>query len=541
MAPSREDLTENLAERWCWQVACRDDSRVARRLYRRQVVDGVYRLDEGALLDDFFHCLQELGVVAWLDTVQGTAIPREMVPVVQYILLYALKTLFGIESMNALPALLCSDEALMRLVGCNAQPVRQGVCQRGAATRQGARTAGPIGPATLAQNLVKLHVRDLAVLCNRTSRALAHAGRFGATVTGIVDATDLETTVHDEGCGQVTRKRKLTAKRGNVHEVELTIDGGKLIVLIDACTKIPLAAHVAKIHAHATLFLRALMSQAPANLAGDVRLHQVVFDRGCLDGTDLGWLDQQGVIFVVPAQANMAVTGDAPAQAAAGEGVTVGRRVPTVRHGQGNAARTERLETAVVGMTGLTRYEPYGTPEHGRHHNRRDFQPHPINAVVVRQWHSRDYGPGGKTVFLTHASVQKPLPMLDDDDDRRLIENCCIKASKQPWNLGHPPRKSARGVRVHVMFTGLRFALATAYRWQCVQEDTGAEPVGWQRWRRQLLEQTRDKLIVFAQDNYGIFHLAEYSLLLGGKIHDSPPGLGTHQQILAKYGLTAHG
>lgn len=35
-------------------------------------------------------------------------------------LLYSLKTLFGIESMNALPALLFRDEALMQLVGFNA-------------------------------------------------------------------------------------------------------------------------------------------------------------------------------------------------------------------------------------------------------------------------------------------------------------------------------------------------------------------------------------------------------------------------------------
>lgn len=133
MQQTREGISTNLAERLCWQVARRDDSRVARRLYRKQVVDGVYRLDEGALLDDFFYFLQELGVIDWLGDVQGTAVQREMVPVVQYILLYSLKTLFGIESMNALPALLFSDEALMRLVGFNAQQVRQGVCQRGAA------------------------------------------------------------------------------------------------------------------------------------------------------------------------------------------------------------------------------------------------------------------------------------------------------------------------------------------------------------------------------------------------------------------------
>jgi hypothetical protein len=120
MGQSREVITQNLAERLCWQAAQRDDACVARRLYRKEVVDGVYRLDEGALLDDFFHLLQELGVLELMEGVQGATLQREMVPVVQYLLLYGLKTLFGIESMNALPALLFSDEALMQLVGFNA-------------------------------------------------------------------------------------------------------------------------------------------------------------------------------------------------------------------------------------------------------------------------------------------------------------------------------------------------------------------------------------------------------------------------------------
>jgi hypothetical protein len=34
MGQSRGEITQNLAERWCWQAARRDDSRVARRLYR---------------------------------------------------------------------------------------------------------------------------------------------------------------------------------------------------------------------------------------------------------------------------------------------------------------------------------------------------------------------------------------------------------------------------------------------------------------------------------------------------------------------------
>ena len=237
----------------------------------------------------------------------------------------------------------------------------------------------------------------------------------------------------------------------------------------------------------------------------------------------------------------MAVTVDARAQAAAGEGVAIGRRAHTVRHGQGNTAYTERLETEVLGITGLTTSDQYGTPAHGRQHHRRAFEPNPINAVVVRTWHNRDDGPAGKTVFLTNASVEQPLQPFDDDDERSLIEHCCLKASKQQWSLKHPPQKTARAVRVHVMFTLLMFALATAYRLQYEQEDTGGAAVGWQRWRRQLLEHTRDLVIVFAQDAYGIFHMAEYSLLVGVNIKDRPPGIGTRQQLLAKYRLTAQG
>ncbi len=91
------------------------------------------------------------------------------------------------------------------------------------------------------------------------------------------------------------------------------------------------------------------------------------------------------------------------------------------------------------------------------------------------------------------------------------------------------------------MFTLLMFALATAYRWQDAKAALRAEPVGWQRWRRQLLEQSRDQVIVCAQGHNGIFHGAEYSWLLGAKRKDVPPEIGTRQEVLATYGLTAHG
>jgi hypothetical protein len=95
----------------------------------------------------------------------------------------------------------------MRLVGFHAQQVRQGVCQRGAATRQGPRTTGPICPDTWAAHIVALQLRDLEAWCNGVIRALAQVGVLAAKVTGLVDATDLETTAPYEGGGHVTRTR----------------------------------------------------------------------------------------------------------------------------------------------------------------------------------------------------------------------------------------------------------------------------------------------------------------------------------------------
>jgi len=197
--------------------------RVARRLDNQQGVDGVYRLDDGALREDFFDVLQELGVVDWRGEVQGTAVQRERVPCVPSLLRDSLKSLLGVESRHALPALLFRDAALRRLVGFKAQQVRHGVCQRGAAPRQGPRTRGPMCPDALADNIVKLNVRDLEAWVNGGIRALAKAGEVPPKVTGMVEATDLETTAQYTGWGHVTRRRKLTDTRGQMPAIEGTV------------------------------------------------------------------------------------------------------------------------------------------------------------------------------------------------------------------------------------------------------------------------------------------------------------------------------
>jgi hypothetical protein len=268
MGQTPDGMPQNRAERWCWEVARRDDSRVARRLYRTQLVDGVYRLDEGALLDDFLHFLRARGVMARWEDAHGAAIHRAMLPFVQYVLLYGVKPLVGIKRIKALPRSRFSDEAVMQLVGFNAQPVRPGICQRGASMRQGERAPGPIGPDTLANNIVTWNLRALEAVCNEAMRALAQAGVFGKQVTGIADGTDLETTARDTGCGHVTRQVRLEDERGEIHESEVTVYGGKGFLLIDAVTTIPLAVKVGPLQEHEALWTRALVPPARAKRAG---------------------------------------------------------------------------------------------------------------------------------------------------------------------------------------------------------------------------------------------------------------------------------
>jgi hypothetical protein len=429
----------------------------------------------------------------------------------------------------------------MRLVGVKAPQGRPGVCQRGRTTRQGERTPGPMGPETLAHTRVQCHWRERDAVVNGVMRAVATAGGWGQRVTGLAEGTDRETTARDQGGGQATRQRRLADTQGQRHEIEVTVYGWKALLLIEAVTTMPRAVNVGPRQAPEALWTRALVTQARATVAGSACLDTVVCARGWWAGTDLGGLAPQGLRGVGPAPENLAVTAEARALAAAGEGGTGGPRVHLVRHGPGRPASRERLAPEVVGSTGLTTYAPEGTEEHGRHPHRRDFEPNPIHGVVVRQWQGRDEGPGGHTVCLTQASVPQPVQPFAAAADRRLLAHGGITEAQQPWDLTPPPQNTARAVRVQVTCTLLRVARATAYRRQREREARGAEPVGWPRWRRQLQEQTRDQLIVCAQGAYGIFPGAEYSLLVGGQRKDVPPGIGTLPAILARSKLTAQG
>jgi hypothetical protein len=549
---AKKEMSEPSAvmERLNWQLAWRDDGRVAQALYAGEEIEEMHELSEAGLLDEFFVFLEEIGMMAVVERVELPGVQRVLVPAVQFVLLYLLKVLFGGQSMNELPRWLFSNVALMELVGFNARQVEEGLTKRGDAQRKTKPKQGPLSAPCLADNISKLSREQMESLFNQMVECVVGCGLLDGERIVALDGSKLETPKTYAGCGKLkqTRSVKVKGQKERATE-EYYVYGWKVLVLIDVHTRLPLAMKVVKIEEYEGRWLVPLLEQAQRNLGTHGRIGTIVIDRGYLDGEDLWQVHKLGVLFVVVGKANMVVTQDAQALAKR-ERAQVRERV--VRHGHGKTATEERLRTELVGIEGLTTYDSYGAPEHTQYAHRRDYEGQPINAVVVRRWDNRIPASEG-TVYLTNGAVSDAFVVFDTYDWRSVIENGIFKEGKHPWHLGRFPKKTEAAVIVHCHFTLLVMALCTAFRLWQVQSaeaptlETETRPSvstallggeGTARWRLRLKEENRDKVIIFVGQAYGIFFLAELAILTGMRLHRLPSHLGSRHDILLRYGIS---
>jgi len=549
-ADERKSEPSAVMERLNWQLAWRDDERVAQALYAGEEMEEMHELSEAGLLDEFFVFVEEIGMMAVLEQMELPGVQRVLVPTVQFVLLYVLKVLFGGQSMNELPGLLFSNLALMQLVGFNARQVEAGLTKRGDAQRKTKQKQGPLTPQCLADNISKLTATQMETCFNQMVQCVVGWGLLDGERIAALDGSKLPTPESYEGCGKVkqTRSVKVKGQKERATE-EYYVSGWKVLVLIDVQTRLPLAMKVVTIQEYEGRWLVPLLGLAQENLGQRGHISKIVIDRGYLDGEDLWQVHSQGIIFVVVGKANMVVTQDAQALASR-ERAQVREHV--VRHGHGKTATQERLRTELVGIEALTTYDSYGEQEQTQYAHRRDYEGQPINAVVVRRWNNRAPAAEGR-VYLTNGPVIDPFVVFDDYDWRSVIENGIFKEGKHPWHLGQFPKRTEAAVVVHCYFTLLVMALCTAFRlWQAKSATTptaqtqpsptlsatllGGE--GTARWRLRLKEQNRDKVIVFFGEAYGIFHLAELAILTGMRLRRLPPHLASPQAVLQRYGIS---
>src|SRR6266702_1454472 len=108
-------------ERLAWQLAWRDDGRVAQAIHGGEEREEMHELSEAGLLDEFFVFMEEIGMMAVLEQMKLSGVQRVRVPTVQVVLLYLLKVLFGGQSMNELPRWLGSQRGLDGVGGVQRQ------------------------------------------------------------------------------------------------------------------------------------------------------------------------------------------------------------------------------------------------------------------------------------------------------------------------------------------------------------------------------------------------------------------------------------
>lgn len=547
--PTRQQMHQTVLERLFWNTAERDDAKVTDYLFRRREMDSVFTLDEATLFDFFFHYLREIQVFPLLEAITPKGQQREHIPFIQFILVFLMKTIGSIPKMEPVHELLLTDELLMGICGFNGYQVRNGSCSRGIGLRTtpAPEIRGAICIDTLANQMVKITPGTIENLFNRSIQQLAHFNIFPKYIHAACDATDYETTKQFKGCGAVTRERKVKAKghrkNGELKAVTVTVYGWKVWAVYELNTGIPLAIKIDTIEKPDNLHVLAVLRQAKENLGLKSTIRSLVIDRGFLDGKVLYAIDQQGIKFVIPLKRNMDAAIDARQLALEADGSFPAARDVEVVHGYGKAKYTEKIRTELIGVPGLLTCDWFNPEGSKANTTKKDYNPIPLNAVVVKTWGNKTPPLDKQVVLVTNDDIQDPFIAFDRYDDRSLIENNLFRDTKQNWCLEHPPKKTEEGVWVQVYIVMAMKALTTAFlMWQEEQArlHQAGEQTSWNMYRRKLKALNRNKLIVFVGSVFGIFLSHEVFMLAGVPVHDAEKELKiTRAQIYTHYtGLT---
>jgi len=544
---TREQMQNNLIQRLFWHTSERDESKVAQHLFCQKEMDTVYTLDEATLFDFFFHYLREIEVFPLLEELDPETQKRENLPFLQFVLVYLMKVIGSIPKMEPVWELLLTDELLMGLCGFNAYQVKNGSCDRGTKLRKSPvpEIRGALCVDTLANQIVKITPRRLENFFNRCIERLAEARVFPKYIHAAGDTTLYETTDQFEGCGSVVRKRKVKArgyrKPGELKEVKVRLYGWKVWAIYELQTGIPLAIKIDTIEKPDNLHILAVLEQAKENVKQTSVISSLVVDRAFLDGKSLYAIDQQGIEFVIPLKSNMGATQDARALVLAREDSTCVEKIRevTVIHGYGKKKFDEKVVTTLVGIPGLMSCDWFNPEGSEANTTKKDYEPIPLNAVVVKTWNNETPPVDKQVVFVTNREVKDPFVAFDRYDDRSLIENNLFRETKQDWYLEDPPKKTREGVFVQVYVVMAMKALTKAFlMWQEEQarlHELGKE-TSWEMYRRKLKMLNRNKLIVFVGSYFGIFLSHEVIMLVNVPVHKTAKELGvTRASIYTKY------
>jgi hypothetical protein len=550
------DASQKITERLTWCTALKDQPGIAKDLAAGKEIEEVYGLGEAGLFDEFFCFLSHFGIKDLLIKLEPKLKQRESsVTFSAVILIYLMRIVAGCPFFWNIKSVLLQSQSLMRLVGFNAQEIREGTCERGihksrlwAENKENpddkgfAKIRGPICSQFVATSILAITASALERFFNRTISILAAHCFFPKRIHAVMDASEIQSTERGEGCGKVSKEKapELRRRKKRIRKVLETIFGFKIWVVWDPLSKLPIAMRFTTIEVADIQMARQLVQQAVVNLGEHAKIVSLAFDRGFIDGSFMWWLHKdKGIIFYVPAKTNMNVYEDA--LCLADSGIRETRQLQrTVGKGKNSTTVTDQWD--VVGIQDLTSAGFYGEKGSGSHENRNDFIANPINAVVVLHDPYKENNPDSDTmVILTNGPVNKPLDTYDGYDARSEIENSLFREAKQAWFIQRPAQNTKDAFCAHAYLTIITMALTTAFRtWMDRQDklDQQGKETGIRKFREKVRQENGNKFIVFDKDRYAIFEAYELVILCGRNVRQpkGKPETITKKDILIKYG-----
>jgi hypothetical protein len=415
---------------------------------------------------------------------------------------------------------------------------------------------GALSSQTLAGHEALLSLERLSALFNEAVRKVAEMGLLPKVIDGSLDSTCLEVSPQFEGAGVTRRKVKVHSKNRQPRQVETSIRGFKAWILMDTTTGIPLSVAIASIEVGDIVLARQVVEQAVANIAGHAELVGLAVDRGFLDGDFLHWLkSEKDINWVCPSKEKMTVTGEARTRVE--EALTTARqkspgsidedRLDTARRlarrcevvdgvafhehdvGRDRANRTRKsLVTATVADLYETDFYGPGGSRSSRA-NSRKFRPIPLHATVVLNWPDRPQQDAADEREHDEENHRGPVVILspvpeagrlryDRYDRRSLIENEVNREGKQHFSLGTSLVRNEGAMRSGVYFSALALLVWRILLWeqQALEEgDPNAEQLGIARYRRMLMQENADKLMLWADGRFGIFDHRSFLQMAG--------------------------
>ncbi len=540
---SQKKTLETLARNIIWMTAQRDETYVGNHFLATRSIDHIYGLDEAGLFDYLFNFMDEMGIIEILKDMkpEPNTIKRQSLDYFQFVILYIMKSVLGIDSMNGCEELLFTNYFAMRMAQFNARQINQGINQRG--VNKGHRGIGDIRGAinndTLANNIEKIKLPDLIYAYNRTIKLMSQKGFLPKKLHLILDATDIETTPSFPGCGCVKKEKPVRRKGTHRHKQLINVYGFKLWAVYVANVEIPVAIHIDQIQVHDSQHAKTVIQIALRNLSQH-EFGSIVLDRGFLDGKLLHYIDRETPIrqFVIPAKANLNLTAEVRDLA---QGRDICQRIVTVNKGKGKNHHPEHLsiELQVVNNVQASWFCADGSQTPLNKHTEDPL----LHAVVIHK--DETYrGPTDedkKPVFLTNIPISNPFIVYDLYDDRSLIENELNRQLKQVWHIEHPPKRSSKAIKIHAYFSVMSFAITSCFRdhqrheWE---KNRKGEKAGTERYRRALKAANRDNVVIFVGQHYGIFRSFEPFLLADIAVSEAHELNITKQSIIEKYSLS---